>query len=108
MRSSVVTAENFAGTTSPISLFLFPVAFANSLFSVFAPRKFFNKRETAQLGRGQQASSSNSAASCQWEVYKHQLRFHRVPLPLREYLSHIQVFHEFWESTQTYKHGDLG
>ena len=39
-RSSIVTAENLAGRTSPISLYLFPVSFANSLFLVFAPRKF--------------------------------------------------------------------
>ena len=43
MRNSVVTAENLAGTTSLISLFLLPVTFANTLFSVFAGRKLFNK-----------------------------------------------------------------
>ena len=44
MRSSVMKAESFAGTTSLTSLFLFPVTFANSLLSPFAYRKFFNKR----------------------------------------------------------------
>ena len=43
MRNSVVSAENLAGTTSLISLFLLPVTFANKLFSVFARRKLFNK-----------------------------------------------------------------
>jgi hypothetical protein len=61
MCSSVVTAENLAGTTSPISLFLFPVTFANNLFSVLAPRKFFNSGE-AQLGRGQQASEEYTSS----------------------------------------------
>ena len=43
MRNSVVTAENLAGTASLISLFLSPVTFPNTLFSVFARRKLFNK-----------------------------------------------------------------
>ena len=47
MRSSVVKAKNFAGTTSLTSLFLFPVTFANSLLSAFASRKFFNERDSA-------------------------------------------------------------
>ena len=47
MCNSVVTAENLAGTTSPISLFLLPVTFANKLFSVFARRKLFNKRDSS-------------------------------------------------------------
>ena len=68
MRSSVLTAENFTGTTSPISLFLFPVTFANSYQGLRLGSYLIS--ETVQLGRDQQASS-NSAASCQWEVYKH-------------------------------------
>ena len=47
MLSSVVKAKNLAGTTNWISLFLFPVTFANSFFSVFALRKFFNNWEAA-------------------------------------------------------------
>ena len=47
MRSSVVKAVNFVGTTSPTSLFLFPVACASSLFSAFASRTFFNKRDSS-------------------------------------------------------------
>ena len=47
MRSSVVKAKNFASTTSPTSLFPFPVTFANSLLSAFASRKFFNKHDSA-------------------------------------------------------------
>ena len=48
MCNSVVTAANLAGTTSRISpLFLLPVTFANKLFSVFARRKLFNKRDSS-------------------------------------------------------------
>ena len=47
MHNSVVTARNLAGTTSPISLFLLPVTFANKLLSVFAHRKLFNKRDNS-------------------------------------------------------------
>ena len=45
--NSVVTAENLAGTTRLNSLFLFPVTFASKLFSVFARRKLFNKRDSS-------------------------------------------------------------
>ena len=42
-RNSAVDAENFAGTTRPTSLFLFPVTRAQSLFSAFASIKFSKK-----------------------------------------------------------------
>ena len=35
IRISVVKAENFAGTTSPTSIFFFPVTFGNSLLLAF-------------------------------------------------------------------------
>ena len=44
MRSSDVRAVNFAGTTSPTSLFRFPVTCAHSLFPASASRKFFKRR----------------------------------------------------------------
>ena len=47
MCNSAVNAENFAGTTRPTSLFLFPVTRAQSLFSALASIKFFNKRDNS-------------------------------------------------------------
>ena len=44
---SAVNAENFAGTTRPTSLFLFPVTHAQSLFSAFASINFFHKRDNS-------------------------------------------------------------
>jgi hypothetical protein len=58
----MVTAENLAGTTSPISLFLFLVTFANNLFSVLAPRKFFSKRDSTIGTCGQQASEEYTSS----------------------------------------------
>ena len=47
MGNSAVNAENFAGTTRPTSLFLFPVTRAQSLFSTLASIKFLNKRDNS-------------------------------------------------------------
>ena len=46
MRYSVVTADNLAGTTSPISLFLLPVTFSGTINSqlLLQDYKFCNKR----------------------------------------------------------------
>ena len=55
MRSSVVTAENVAGTTSPISLFLFPVTSATVCYQGLRLGSYLIS-ETVQLRRDQQAS----------------------------------------------------
>ena len=68
MRNSDVKAENFAGTTRPTSLFLFPVTLAESLFSAFASIKFFNERDSSIWEHIQQASLFGLI------LCKHQLR----------------------------------
>lgn len=49
MPSTTINATNFASTTSPTTLFLFPVTYANSLLSALASKKFLIRHDSSMV-----------------------------------------------------------
>ena len=96
MRNSAVNADNFAGTTRPTSLFLFPVTRAQSLFSAFSSIKFFNKHDNSM-------GICPASVSFWFDISKLQLRLNNGLVPRHACLAYIQVLDQLLETTQTCK-----